>query len=195
MRMYRTALLTLLAPVGNAMAQRPMTADDVLAVKQVGDAQISPDGKWVAYVVSAVDLAQNAVTSDVWLVAADCAGPAACPPVRLTTNPKADGQPRWSPDGRWIAFVSAREDRPQIWMIRPHGGEAEKLTDSKTGVPSFQWSPDGTRIALVASPTPKADDGSRSDIHIVTVATGERRKLIENAGPDHSPRWSGGPRR
>ncbi len=256
MRMYRTALLTLLAPVGHAMAQRPMTADDVLAVKQVSDAQISPDGKWVAYVVSAVDLAQNAVNSDVWLVAADCAGPAACPSVRLTTNPKADGQPRWSPDGRWIAFVSAREDRPQLWMIRPHGGEAEKLTDSKTGVQSFQWSPDGktiaflapraptadeekrekekddaivvdhdfrmsrlwtidvatktavelvkgdfqigearwspdgTRIALVASPTPKADDGSRSDIHIVTVATGERRKLIENAGPDNSPRWS-----
>ena len=256
MRMYRTALLTLLAPVGNAMAQRPMTADDVLAVKQVGDAQISPDGKWVAYVVSAVDLALNAVNSDVWLVAADCGGPAACAPVRLTTNPKADGQPRWSPDARWIAFVSAREDRPQIWMIRPNGGEAEKLTDSKTGVQSFQWSPDGkriaflapraptadeekrekekddaivvdhdfrmsrlwtidlatktavelvkgdfqiaearwspdgTRIALVANPTPKADDGSRSDIHIVTVATGERRPLIENAGPDHSPRWS-----
>ncbi len=239
-----------------AAGQRPMTGDDVLALKQVSDAQISPDGQWVAYVVGAVDLAQNAVNSDVWVVAADCSGPAVCAPVRLTASPKADGQPRWSPDGKWIAFVSAREDRPQIWLIRPTGGEAERLTESKTGVQSFQWSPDGktiafvavrpptaieeakekgkddaivvdrdfrmswlwtidvatkktvelakgdfqigearwspdgSRIALVATPTPKADDGSRSDIQIVTVATGERRKLIENAGPDNAPRWS-----
>ena len=256
MRMKRIVVLALLIPAGTTVAQRPMTADDVLAIKQVGDAQISPDGKWVAYVLSAVDLAQNAVNSDVWLVAADCAGPAGCTPVRLTSSLKADGQPRWSPDGKWIGFVSAREDRPQIWLIRPNGGEAEKLTDSKTGVQSFhwspdgrtiaflaaraptaeeekkekekddaivvdrdfrmswlwtidvatkkaaelvkadfqigeaRWSPDGTRIAFVASPTPKADDGSRTDIHIVTVATGERRKLLENPGPDNAPRWS-----
>ena len=255
-RMIRPAVAVLLIPVGAALAQRPMTADDILAVKQVGDAQISPNGKWVVYVVSAVDMAQNGVNSDLWLVAADCAGPAACTPVRLTSSPQADGQPRWSPDGKWIGFVSAREERPELWLIRPNGGEAEKLTDSKTGVQSFQWSPDGktiaflsaraptaeeekkekekddaivvdrdfrmswlwtidvaskkavelvkgdfqigearwspdgTRIALVASPTPKADDGSRSDIHIVTVATGARRKLIENGGPDNAPRWS-----
>ncbi len=257
MRILRSGLLiALLTPVGTVVAQRPMTAEDVLAIRQVSDAQISPDGKWVAYVVTAADMAQNAANSDVWLVAADCAGPAACTPVRLTSSPKADGQPRWSPDGRWIAFVSAREDRPQIWLIRPNGGEAEKLTDSKTGVQAFQWSPDGkriaflatraptadeekkekekddaivvdrdfrmswlwtidvatkkaaelvkgefqvgdpqwspdgTRIAFTTTPTPRADDGSRSDIHIVTVATGERRQLIDNAGPDNGPRWS-----
>ena len=253
---FGLAVAALHTPIVAAMAQRPMTAEDVLAIRQVSDAQISPDGKWVAYVVTAADMAQNAANSDVWLVAADCAGPAACPPVRLTSSPKADGQPRWSPDGRWIGFVSAREDRPQVWLIRPHGGEAEKLTDSKTGVQSFQWSPDGrriaflatrastadeekkekekddaivvdrdfrmswlwtidlatkkaaelvkgefqvgdpqwspdgTRIAFTTTPTPRADDGSRSDIHIVTVATGERRQLIENAGPDNGPRWS-----
>ncbi|MCC7131399.1 MAG: S9 family peptidase [Gemmatimonadales bacterium] len=234
-----------------AEAQRPMAADDVLALKQVGDAQISPDGKWVAYTVSAVDLAQNATNSDLWLVAT-----AGGDPIRLTTNPKADGQPRWSPDGRWIAFVSAREDRPQIWLIRPNGGEPEKLTDSKTGVQGFQWSPDGrtiayvalraatpeeekkekekddaivvdrdfrftrlwtidvgskqatevvagnfqlgdpqwspdgTRIAYTVTPTPKADDGTRSDIHIVTLATKATRKLLENNGPDNGARWS-----
>lgn len=257
MRILRTGLLiALLTSASTVMAQRPMTAEDVLALRQVGDAQLSPDGKWVAYVVTAADLTQNAANTDLWLVAADCAGPSACAPVRLTSSPKADGQPRWSPDGRWIAFVSAREDRPQIWLIRPNGGEAEKLTDSKTGVQGFQWSPDGARIAFLAAraptaeeekkekekddaivvdrdfrmswlwtidvatkkaaelvkgdfqvgdpqwspdgariaftttPTPKADDGSRSDIHIVTVATGERRQLVENAGPDNGPRWS-----
>ncbi len=131
MRILRTGLLiALLTSASTVMAQRPMTAEDVLALRQVGDAQLSPDGKWVAYVVTAADLTQNAANTDLWLVAADCAGPSACAPVRLTSSPKADGQPRWSPDGRWIAFVSAREDRPQILLIRPNGGEAENLTDS-----------------------------------------------------------------
>ncbi len=234
-----------------AQAQRPMTAADVLALKQVGDAQISPDGKWVAYTVSGVDLAQNATNSDVWLVAA-----AGGEPIRLTTSPKADGQPRWSPDGKWLAFVSAREERPQIWLIRPNGGEPEKLTESKTGVQGFQWSPDGrtiayvalrtatpeeekkekekddaivvdkdfrytrlwtievaskkatevvagdfqlgdpqwspdgTRISYTVTPTPKADDGTRSDVHVVTLATKATRKLFENSGPDNGARWS-----
>jgi dipeptidyl aminopeptidase/acylaminoacyl peptidase len=243
--------VALAIPVRPVAAQRPMTTDDVLGLKQVNDAQISPDGKWVAYVVTEVDLKENAQTSDLWLVAA-----AGGEPIRLTTHPKADNQPRWSPDGRWIAFVSAREERAQIWVIRPNGGEAEKLTDSKSGVQSFQWSPDGktiaylapreltpeqekrekakddaqtvdqdfrfaelwsidvkskkatslvrgdwqitearwspdgARIAYTVVPTPKADDGSRSDIYLLTVATGDKRKLVENPGPDHSPRWS-----
>ena len=87
MRMHSAWFLALLFAPNLAAGQRPMTGDDVLALNQVSDAQISPDGKWVAYVVSAVDLAQNAVNSDVWLVPADCSGPAACAPVRLTASP------------------------------------------------------------------------------------------------------------
>jgi dipeptidyl aminopeptidase/acylaminoacyl peptidase len=245
-----SGLATLLL-AASAAAQRPMTADDVLKLRNVGDAQVSPDGRWVAYVVSEVDLAENATNSDVWLVATSGGAP-----WRLTVSKKADNQPRWSPDGRWIAFLSAREERNQIWLIRPDGGEAEKLTDSKSGVQSFhwspdgrtiaylaqrdltaeeekrqkekddaevidqsfrfgriwtievatkkatevvkgdfhvsdlRWSPDGTRIAYTTTPTPKADDGGRSDISILTVATGETRPLLRNAGPDNSPRWS-----
>jgi dipeptidyl aminopeptidase/acylaminoacyl peptidase len=143
----RRSFLVMVALAGPATlaAQRPMTADDVLKLKQVSDPQISPDGRWVAYVVSVADLTQNASNTDLWLVAASGGEP-----IRLTTSPKADGQPRWSPDGTRIAFVSAREDRPQIWLIRPNGGEAEKLTEGKTGVQSFQWSPDGKTIAYLA---------------------------------------------
>jgi Tol biopolymer transport system component len=88
---------------------------------------------------------ENATDADVWLVSTS-GGDA----VRLTTSKKNDNQPRWSPDGKRVAFISAREEKPQIFLISPTGGEAEKLTDSKTGVQSFQWSPDGSRIAFVA---------------------------------------------
>ncbi len=234
--------------------QRPaMTFEDVLALKAVGDPQISPDGKWIAYVVTSVDMKENAGDADVWLVSSD---KARATPIRLTTSKKNDKQPRWSPDGKRIAFISAREEKPQIFLISPFGGEAEKLTDSKSGVQSFQWSPDGRRIAFVAQqemtaeeekkqkekddaqvadknfkftriwtidieskkasalvkgdfvaadaqwspdgkqiafttvPTPKADDGALSDIHVVDLDTGRTRRLVDNEGPDSAPRWS-----
>ena len=75
-----------------------------------------------ATLVSVADLKESAVNTDVWLVPA-----AGGSPLRLTGSPQADGQPRWSPDGKTIAFISAREERPQIWLISPFGGAAEKV--------------------------------------------------------------------
>ena len=123
-----------------------MTPDDVMAMKNVGDAQISPDGKWVAYVVSVANLKEAAFNTR------HLAG-ARRPAARRSGSPAAPrptASPRWSPDGKSIAFVSAREERSQIWRISPFGGEAEKLTDSKSGVQGFQWCPDGSKIAYVA---------------------------------------------
>src|SRR5689334_8030649 len=140
--------------------QRPMTPDDVLAVRNVSDPQISPDGRWVAYVVSHADLKDNAVDSDIYLIATSCglSHTGACEPIRLTTSKKPDTSPRWSPDGKLIAFLSSREEKPQIFLISPSGGEAERLTDSKAGVTGFQWSPDGARIAYTAPRDPTPDE-------------------------------------
>src|SRR3954471_21494399 len=101
-----------------AAAPRPMTCDDVIALRSVNDAQISPDGKWVAYTVTRADLEQNASDADIWL--ASTAGEF---PSRLTTSKKSDTPPRWSPDGKRLAFISAREDKPQLFLMSPFGGE------------------------------------------------------------------------
>mgnify|MGYP003342251815 FL=1 len=77
-----------------AMAARPMTVEDLLAMHRVSDPQVSPDGRWIAYVVSVVDMGENRTNSDIWLVAADGTGA----PRQLTASPKHDRHPRWSPE-------------------------------------------------------------------------------------------------
>jgi dipeptidyl aminopeptidase/acylaminoacyl peptidase len=149
---------------------RPWTLDDILAVKNVTDPQISPDGRWVAYVVSELNPDGTDYNTDVWLIPSQ-GGEAR----RLTNSPVADENPRWSPDGHTLAFLSDRphpgvkledvkpgtpaydESKRQIWSIRPDGGEAAILSDSKGGVSAFEWSAQGDKVAYLAR-EPKSED-------------------------------------
>jgi dipeptidyl aminopeptidase/acylaminoacyl peptidase len=135
----------------SANAQRRVpTVDDLLNVKSVGGAQISPDGKWVAYTVTETDFKQNAYVSHIWL-----ANVTTGKTLQLTRGEKSAGNPQWSPanaESHWLAFTSNRAgDKNQIFVIRPDGGEATQLTKSENGVGSFAWSRDGKSIAFTAS--------------------------------------------
>src|SRR5947208_1124776 len=126
------------------------TVDDLLTVKSVGGAQISPDGKWVAYTVGYGDFKQDAFINQIWLAASDNGKS-----FQLTRGEKSSTTPRWSPDGQWLAFLSNRqEDKNQIFLISPLGGEAQQLTKSETAINNFAWSEDGKTIAYTATEPP-----------------------------------------
>ncbi len=135
----------LLAQPSSIASKRSMEVEDVLALSSVADPQISPDGRYVAYVVTERDDEENINDSDIWIVATEDGDP-----IRLTYHRGSDDSPRWAPDGSWLGFLSDRGEKKQVLGIRPNGGEAWPVTDWKTGVESFRVSPDGARIAFVA---------------------------------------------
>jgi dipeptidyl aminopeptidase/acylaminoacyl peptidase len=124
-----------------------MTPADLTRIRFLSDAQISPDGRRVAFVVTTLDEERDEYLSHVWVV--ETAGGA---PRRFTAGPKRDSAPRWSPDGRFLAFLSEREGpkKRQLHVMPADGGEPSRLTDLPHGVADPVWSPDGTRLAFVA---------------------------------------------
>jgi dipeptidyl aminopeptidase/acylaminoacyl peptidase len=143
------ATLVLLALAGHAHAQdarRAIVPSDYFRLKTVADPQRSPDGAWVAYTVTTADSAKDRTDSDIWMTSWDGAQT-----VRLTWSPESESSARWSPDGRWLAFVSGRQEGKggQVWLLDRRGGEAQRVTQIKGGVSDVSWSPDAKRLALV----------------------------------------------
>ena len=142
-----------------AQTKRGVTAEDYFAFKFIGDPHISPDGKSVVYVQTVIDQKKNRRDSSIWLVAADGSGG----PRRLSAEGFNSNSPRWSPDGKTLAFLSGRNadssstetPKPQVYLLSmTSGGEAIALTKQKNGVQSYQWSPEGSRIVAVSSSGP-----------------------------------------
>jgi dipeptidyl aminopeptidase/acylaminoacyl peptidase len=136
-------------------APRSLAAEDFLQLKSVGDPRVSPEGHWVAYTVRTLDLKKDDSDVDIYMVPF-----AGGDPVRLTASEKPELAPRWSPDGRYLAFLSRREGKfDQVWLLNRLGGEGVRLTDFKSDVSDLSWSPDGKRLALVVA-DPDPDEAS-----------------------------------
>jgi len=135
-----------------AAGKRAMSLTDVHRLRDVAEPALSPDGKWLLYSVSSHDLAWDRSVSEVWRVASDGG-----PERQLTkASPDSSWAPQYSPDGRWIAFLSDRseDETTQVWRMPADGGEAEALTALKGGVSEFAWAPDSKRLALIAADAP-----------------------------------------
>ncbi len=178
MRMLCTAVLWGVLGTQSALAQsafeRRLTPDDVYRLRAIADPQISPDGAWVAYTVSVVDTVEDEDNSDVWMVSWD-----GTPSLRLTSSKASEHTPRWSPDGRYLSFLSSRDDpqeADQIWLLDRRGGEAERVTNMPGGVSDYAWAPDGKRLALIVRDPDPDSTATSSD----TTAKTTPRPIVIN---------------
>jgi len=134
-------------------APRNITIDDLFQIRDVSQPELSPDGQWIAYVVRTRMLKKDKNEQRLWMVSTR--GGDAIP---LTAEGVSSSHPRWSPDGKFLALLSARNGgKNQVWLLNRLGGEAVRLTDVAQGVNDFEWSPDSTRLVLILQ-DPKPED-------------------------------------
>ncbi|MFN8558112.1 MAG: hypothetical protein U0531_12500 [Dehalococcoidia bacterium] len=195
---------------------RAFTPQDITRIAFVSDPRLAPDGKRIAFVVTALSEEKDEYLSAIWMTAT-----AGGEPRRFTHGPRRDTSPRWSPDGARLAFLSSRGDQrePQLYVMPVDGGEPLRLTDLPRGVSDVAWSPDGTRLAVVANvggwEEPKDeeekkrskpartitvmkyksnDDGWVHDRHaqifVVPAAGGEARRITAGDFDHTDPAWS-----
>ncbi|TDB67995.1 S9 family peptidase [Arundinibacter roseus] len=212
--LLNSLLLTCLAAgtlLAQSSAKRPLKPSDVYRLKSVSEPKVSPDGGWVAYVLSSADSAANKRKKDLWMVSWD-----GKESLQLTHTPDNESSPEWSPDGKYLSFISSRGglDQAQLWLMDRRGGEAKKITSLKHSLEDYAWSPDGKQIALAiktladTSTNKKTKDpivtdrfkfkqdiegyliGETTHLYVYTLATNKIDTLTKGDYNESSPVWS-----
>ena len=128
--------------------KRSITPADIYRLPSIGSGQISPDGQWVAYTLTVVDTAKDKRSTSIRMINWD-----GTQDIRLTNGTEGESRPRWSPDGKYLSFLSSRQESKgsQLWLLDRRGGEGTRLTEFKTGISDYSWSPDGKKLLLSIS--------------------------------------------
>lgn len=151
MKKYIVVLIVLAVVQVQAQTKRPLTPKDVYRLQDINAPQVSPDGQWIAYELSTVDSAKDKRNTHLWMISWD-----GTQQLQLTNSAGSESSPKFSPDGRFISFLSDRKtsdddknDQNQLWLLDRRGGEGKKITSVKGDISNYIWSPDGKKVVLV----------------------------------------------
>ncbi|HVG18677.1 MAG TPA: S9 family peptidase, partial [Blastocatellia bacterium] len=185
------ALINLCAVADRAAeARRPFKVDDLLKVRVVSDPQLSPDGSWIAYTITDTYKASNRKVTQIYIVPSGGGEP------RQVTDEKTSSYlPRWSPDSKRLAFISARDGASQVWAIEMASGNLRKVSNISTGADGALWSPDGKWIAFLSNVYPgcKSDECNKTRDRQAAQSK-VRAKVAVNLLYRHGSWWDDGTR-
>jgi dipeptidyl aminopeptidase/acylaminoacyl peptidase len=214
-------VIALLANIAWSQQKRNLAIDDFFALRDVSDPQISPDGTSVAYVVKTNNLKEDKTFTDIYMSPFSGGEEIQLTSDEFdTTHPKSSPKPRWSPDGKYLAYLAKRDKKTNVFVLQREGGVETPLTNVKQNISDFDWSPDGKKmVLLMTDPDPDEQDEDKKDkkktpkpivvtriqfktegtgylnelrdhIYVFNIETKELKQLTSGAYDDSSPRWS-----